>query len=580
MALATFLRASRASLHIGGTVRVVLGNEAADLDSMVCSVVLARFLSVVEPEIKPLAVINIARADFALRTEAAFMFDKVGVDLADLIFVDEIDLLSLKNSNSVEFILVDHNRMASHQTEFVPLVRRVIDHHKDENLFLEAKTNIQLVGSCATLITEEITSNSNSKFSLSPEETELLLATILTDTINLDASKGRSTKQDEQAVDKLLTMCPSLDRGKLFEDVMKAKFDVSQLSTTDLLRKDYKEAMLGFTQCGVASITTSLDDLIARGDMQKHLQTFCDDKKIDILVLMFAYHHPTFSRELAVFQPCGLPASASQLFSHVWTFLMESELKLEARELPNFPGYGAKQLALEKSRKVVLPLLASYFTSPAFRKTILRVIGLTGGIGCGKSTARKHAATLGAKCVDADLLGHQVYEPGSEAFYQVEKTFGPEVVGADGRIDRKVLGGKVFSSKLEMKKLTDIVWPAIAKLLEIELNQLGKETLKSTLSSTQDTPLTTPVPVIVEAAVLVEAGWTSLCDEIWVCCSSEDTACKRLKSRGLELAEALKRIRAQITEEERKQHATTIIDNNTDLANLHLQVEKQLKKGK
>ena len=96
-------------------------------------------------------------------------------------------------------------------------------------------------------------------------------------------------------------------------------------------------------------------------------------------------------------------------------------------------------------------------------------IGLTGGITSGKSTVSKTLAERGAALIDADLLGHQTYEPGTETFAQVVREFGEEIVAEDGTINRQVLGGKVFGHPDGMVRLTGIVWPGIRALATAEL---------------------------------------------------------------------------------------------------------------
>ena len=135
----------------------------------------------------------------------------------------------------------------------------------------------------------------------------------------------------------------------------------------------------------------------------------------------------------------------------------------------------------------------------------MHVIGLTGGIASGKTTVTRFFREKGIPVIDADLLGHRTYEPGSETFRAVVKTFGDDLVAADGSIDRKVLGAKVFGKPDELKRLTDIVWPGIRKLASEELSEL--ETGGNAVAC-------------LEAAVLFEAGWEDLVDEVWVVVSN------------------------------------------------------------
>ena len=101
------------------------------------------------------------------------------------------------------------------------------------------------------------------------------------------------------------------------------------------------------------------------------------------------------------------------------------------------------------------------------------VIGLTGGIASGKSAASEQLRTLGAVVLDADRLGHRVYEQGSPGFEKVVNEFGHDIVDAEGEINRQVLGGKVFGAPDQMQRLTDIMWPEIRRRLWIETPALS-----------------------------------------------------------------------------------------------------------
>jgi len=183
------------------------------------------------------------------------------------------------------------------------------------------------------------------------------------------------------------------------------------------------------------------------------------------------------------------------------------------------------------------------------------IIGLTGGIASGKSTASKFFAEQGAYVIDSDKLGHRAYEPGTDAFAAVARAFGPEVVGADGRIDRKVLGGKVFGKPEELKKLTDIVWPEIRRLTQLEIT--------AALAEAPDRI------VVLEAAVMLEAGWNRSTDEVWVVIVEPDVAVQRAVARdGVDEAAVRARIAAQLSNAERIAKADVVIDNSGTPAEL------------
>lgn len=188
------------------------------------------------------------------------------------------------------------------------------------------------------------------------------------------------------------------------------------------------------------------------------------------------------------------------------------------------------------------------------------MIGLTGGIASGKSTVAGYFRERGVPVLDADLLGHRTYEPGTDAYWKVVEAFGSEVVAADGTIDRKVLGAKVFGTPAELKRLTNIVWPAIRRLASEELAEL--EAAGNELA-------------VLEAAVLLEAGWEDLVDEIWAVVVHPELAVARLRSRnGLDEAAAWARIRSQLSNEERVRRAHVVIENDGTLEELRHRFEE------
>jgi phosphopantetheine adenylyltransferase/dephospho-CoA kinase len=188
------------------------------------------------------------------------------------------------------------------------------------------------------------------------------------------------------------------------------------------------------------------------------------------------------------------------------------------------------------------------------------VIGLTGGIASGKSSVgarlRDHH---GFRVIDCDLLGHRAYAQGSECFGRVEEAFGADVVAEDGSINRKVLGAKVFGKPDQLKRLTDIVWAEIDRLLALEL-AAAKDGV-----------------VFVEAAVLFEAGWNARCREVLTVAAPEDIAVKRLFARNnLDEAAARARIAAQLSNAERAQRAQLTIENRGSLEELHALVDERV----
>ena len=190
------------------------------------------------------------------------------------------------------------------------------------------------------------------------------------------------------------------------------------------------------------------------------------------------------------------------------------------------------------------------------------IIALTGGIASGKSTVAQTLAKLGAYVIDADKLGHHAYLAGSAAFDQVVATFGENVVGTDGEIDRRALGGKVFGNPEALKQLTDIVWPAIRAMAEQAIKQAQAEQPER--------------HVVLEAAVLIEAGWHDLGDAVWVVTAPTEVAIARASARdGIEPAAVQARIDSQISNEERLTYADQVFENTGALDQLIEQVESR-----
>lgn len=181
----------------------------------------------------------------------------------------------------------------------------------------------------------------------------------------------------------------------------------------------------------------------------------------------------------------------------------------------------------------------------------MRIICLTGGLASGKSTATQFLAEQGAYIIDADKAGHRVYEPGTRAYREVIATFGDDLIGDDLQIDRKILGSKVFGNQDALEKLTDIVWPEIRRLVEADIAEIRSTDPDGT--------------VVLEAAVLFEAGWQDIGDETWVIVVDREVAIERSMSRdGLSPEAVENRLQAQLSNEERIAGADIVIENNLD----------------
>ena len=198
------------------------------------------------------------------------------------------------------------------------------------------------------------------------------------------------------------------------------------------------------------------------------------------------------------------------------------------------------------------------------------VIGLTGGIGTGKSQVAQVLQELGATLVSADELAHRAYRPGTDTWREVVAAFGEEVLHPNGEIDRRKLGAVVFADPAALARLNAIVHPRIYTMAEAELRDIRAG----------DAPA-----AVLEGALLIEAGWTPLVDEVWMTTAPERQVVERLQARNHHSVEEVRaRIRAQIPASERARHAQVIIDNAEDRARLRRRVlevwEQRILSGK
>ncbi len=191
----------------------------------------------------------------------------------------------------------------------------------------------------------------------------------------------------------------------------------------------------------------------------------------------------------------------------------------------------------------------------------MRTIGLTGGIGSGKSTVSQILTDLGAFVIDADTVGHEIYLPGKAAWQQVTAAFGQDILAEDQTIDRKKLGAIVFSSAAALKQLNTIVHPIM--FTEIEQRIQAK----------RDKGFTSPI--VVEAAILIEANWLPLADDVWVVVTDKSAVIERVaEQRGMAAKDTEARIANQLSNEERLKHATVVIHNDGSLEDLQQHIQQ------
>ena len=195
----------------------------------------------------------------------------------------------------------------------------------------------------------------------------------------------------------------------------------------------------------------------------------------------------------------------------------------------------------------------------------MKIIGLTGGIGTGKSTVSAYLAQKGCKIIDADLISHQMTEAGSPCLAEIKAAFGEDVFLRDGNLDRKKVGRLVFADATKKKTLEQII---------------TRRVIEKTLQILQDCRAQQEDLVVLDAPLLFECGMQRYTDETWLVVCRTETRLRRFAARdGLAEEDIQKRIANQMSTEQKEKLADYIIDNSRDLAWLYAQIDTLLAKS-
>lgn len=186
------------------------------------------------------------------------------------------------------------------------------------------------------------------------------------------------------------------------------------------------------------------------------------------------------------------------------------------------------------------------------------IVGLTGGIGSGKSTVSAALAARGAVVIDADAITRELQEPGQPVFDEIVEQFGPSVVGPDGRLDRQALADIVFHDEAKRKALEAIVHPAVGAEIATRLAaEVGTDHV-----------------VVLDVPLLVESGRDDLAGTIVVDTDPEVAVTRLVEQRGMSEADARARMASQISREERLAHADLVINNDGSLDDLEAEIDR------
>ncbi|XP_068612744.1 exopolyphosphatase PRUNE1 [Brachionichthys hirsutus] len=358
--LSSCQRAVKVNPDQGGSgFHVVMGNEACDVDSMVCSLTYAYFLSkTVQRETVVVPVLNIRQSDLELRSDNLLLLRQAGVSPELLLFRDQLDLRSLQRAGPLRLTLVDHNVLPSSDSSLEGAVVEVIDHHLlEREPSPSCPVTVEMVGSCATLVTEHIIQKGPEI--LDQQVAQLLYAAVVLDCVNMAPSAGKVTPRDTQVAAALERSFPALPpRGALFQSLSNAKFDVSGLNTEQMLLKDMK-SVSGHVNLAVSVLYATLEDFLQRAELEAGLSDFCLKFGFDLLLMM------TIS-----FTENQEPIRELALFSHSATCREEMGLYLEQAHNPTldlspisspYPHLTAYQQGNSlASRKKLLPIVKDF----------------------------------------------------------------------------------------------------------------------------------------------------------------------------------------------------------------------------
>ncbi|MCD7955915.1 MAG: dephospho-CoA kinase [Lachnospiraceae bacterium] len=248
------------------------------------------------------------------------------------------------------------------------------------------------------------------------------------------------------------------------------------------------------------------------------------------------------------------------------------------------------------------------------RRSEYRILGITGGVGAGKSTVLSYLKErYGACLLEADRIGHQVQQPGEPCFDQIVAAFGKEILQDGGAIDRRRLGNIVYADREKMVRLNQIVHPAVKERIRREIDRICRENVRN-LDETagiqkkspaetagnpkepfaeskarneicghrkqaRDTDISVPfVLIVIEAALLLEDHYDEICDEVWYIYADEQTREERLvQSRGYSREKVRQILSNQMSEEEFRLRCPVVIDNSgSDLNDTYTQIDQAL----
>ncbi|GFO47765.1 protein prune homolog, partial [Plakobranchus ocellatus] len=310
-------------------------------------------------------ILNIPRKNFRLRLETVYILSKHSIYAQDLIFVSDIDLKTLTprsgGDSTLTVTLVDHHVLSDNETFLRPYVEQVFDHRPQDGQLPDSwKVTLEHVGSCCSLIARELLASE--QFELESDVAELLLGTILTDTGNMSASDHIGTPGDHEQLVKLKAFLPpSISATGIYEEIQRAKFDLSSLTVREMLEKDLKIVKGTHITVAMSSVTKDLEEILQDPDLLQHAHEFCTEQSADVAIIMTIVMGDSGIRRrcIAIYSP-------NRVYREQITDVIERSTSPDLELQPLASGHenitAFVQNNLRISRKGVLPLVRDFLT--------------------------------------------------------------------------------------------------------------------------------------------------------------------------------------------------------------------------
>lgn len=363
-------------------LHIVIGNEAADADSIVSAITLAYFYHVTkQSDSLVVPVVCIPTEDVELRRDAAVLLQKAGIDIRDVLTLSDLAAITdgfTSNERVRAVTLVDHNKLTPQLHALLGhLVGEIYDHHEDCHEYTwtpsekrhvafqaacESSPGRALVASTCTLVAEQFSAKAPQ--ALSADVALALLGVVLLDSINMDPAAGKVTDKDVAAVEVLGGRVP-VNRSELFEELNGTKSDPSfwnSLSVTNCLRIDCKQFVAGGKKIAMSAVLMPIQHFTTKELFDDAVDQWMEQCHADLVVVLTLTTQPVLKRQL-----CCIAREndvLDGLARYLETSAAASSLQLQHTERKYCPHHGIliyEQANSKPSRKQVAPIVLQYF---------------------------------------------------------------------------------------------------------------------------------------------------------------------------------------------------------------------------